>query len=113
MNNLINLARYIPAPEANLTVAYTPILLPMDGRQPLELRLTAPAIGENLPIVLLSHGFGPSNYIPSKDGYAPLAQFWVDFSTLTRAPTTDIVVGTEQPILRCRKGPQNKRRFNQ
>ncbi|EJC75277.1 putative dienelactone hydrolase [Rhizobium leguminosarum bv. trifolii WSM2012] len=70
MNNLINLAKYIPTPEAALTVAYTPIRLPMPGRQPLELRLTAPAIGTELPILLLSHGFGPSNYIPSKDGYA-------------------------------------------
>jgi predicted dienelactone hydrolase len=76
MNNLIDLARHIPTPEATLTVAYTPIRLPMPGRQPLELRLTAPATGSDLPIVLLSHGFGPSNYIPSKDGYAPLAQFW-------------------------------------
>ncbi|APO72718.1 hydrolase-like protein (plasmid) [Rhizobium gallicum] len=71
MNNLIDLAKHIPTPEAILTVAYTPIRLPMVDRQPLELRLTAPATGGNLPIVLLSHGFGPSNYIPSKDGYAP------------------------------------------
>ncbi len=70
MNNLIDLADHIPTPEATLTVAYSPIRLPMPGRQPLELRLTAPATGDNLPIVLLSHGFGPSNYIPSKDGYA-------------------------------------------
>lgn len=43
MNNLINLARHIPSPEATLTVAYTPIRLPMGDRRPLELRLTAPA----------------------------------------------------------------------
>ena len=87
MNNLIDLARYIPAPEAALTVAYTPILVPMDGRQPLELRLTAPATGNNLPVVLLSHGFGPSNYIPSKDGYAPLAQFWAERGFAVIQPT--------------------------
>ncbi len=87
MNNLINLARHIPAPEATLTVAYTPIRLPMDGRPPLELRLTAPAAGGDLPIVLLSHGFGPSNYIPSKDGYAPLAQFWAERGFAVIQPT--------------------------
>lgn len=87
MNNLINLAHHIPTPDAALTVAYTPIRLSMPDRQPLELRLTAPAAGEKLPIVLLSHGFGPSNYIPSKDGYAPLAQFWAERGFVVIQPT--------------------------
>lgn len=87
MNNLIDLAKHIPTPEATLTVAYTPIRLPMPRRQPLELRLTAPTTGGNLPIVLLSHGFGPSNYIPSKDGYAPLAQFWAERGFAVIQPT--------------------------
>ena len=55
MNNLIALAKHIPAPEGALTVAYTPLRLQMPGRQPLDLRLTAPATGDSLPIVLLSH----------------------------------------------------------
>ncbi len=46
MNNLINLAKHIPTPEATLTVAYTPIRLSMPGRQPLELRVTAPGHGD-------------------------------------------------------------------
>ncbi|WP_319531331.1 alpha/beta fold hydrolase [uncultured Cohaesibacter sp.] len=87
MNRLINLARALPAPEPSMTVAYTPILLPMPGRPPLELRLTAPVHGRNLPIVVLSHGFGPSNYIPSKDGYAPLAQFWAERGMTVVQPT--------------------------
>lgn len=87
MNNLIDLAKHIATPEAALTVAYTPIRLPMPGRQPLELRLTVPANGGKLPIVLLSHGFGPSNYIPSKDGYAPLAQFWAERGFAVIQPT--------------------------
>ncbi|MGE7370411.1 alpha/beta hydrolase family protein [Neorhizobium sp. NPDC001467] len=87
MNNLINLAKRIPTPEAALTVAYTPIRLLMPGRQPLELRLTAPASGHKLPIVLLSHGYGPSNYIPSKDGYAPLVQFWAERGFVVIQPT--------------------------
>lgn len=87
MNNLINLAKHIPTPEATLTVAYTPIRLPMPGRQPLELRVTAPANGDKLPIVLLSHGYGPSNYIPSKDGYARLAQFWAERGFVVIQPT--------------------------
>lgn len=87
MNNLIDLSRSIATPEAELTVAYTPITLPMAGRTPLELRLTAPAAGNGLPIVLLSHGAGPSKYIPSKDGYAPLAQFWAERGFAVIQPT--------------------------
>lgn len=76
MNNLINAARAIPSVEARIAASFSPVLLPMAGReQPLELRITAPMAGDNIPIVLLSHGHGPSHYIPSKDGYGPLANF--------------------------------------
>ena len=87
MNRLIDLARNLPAPEAALSVAYTPIRLPLPDRPPLELRLTAPAFGGELPVVLFSHGFGPSNYLPSKDGYAPLAQFWAERGVAVIQPT--------------------------
>ncbi|MBD0417046.1 alpha/beta hydrolase family protein [Oryzicola mucosus] len=87
MNNLIDLSRSIPTPQAALTVAYTPVVLPMAGRSPLELRVTAPAKGNALPIVLLSHGAGPSKYLPSKDGYAPLAQFWAERGFAVIQPT--------------------------
>lgn len=70
-----------------MTVAYTPIRLEMAGRQPLELRLTAPAAGDAVPIVILSHGYGPSRYLPSKDGYAPLAQFWAERGIAVIQPT--------------------------
>ncbi|MEO9338661.1 dienelactone hydrolase [Mesorhizobium sp. SB112] len=87
MNNLIDLSHSIPTPQAELTVAYAPITLPLAGRTPLELRLTGPASGGAMPIVLLSHGAGPSKYIPSKDGYAPLAQFWAERGFAVIQPT--------------------------
>lgn len=87
MNRLITLSRALPTPDPALTVAYSPIRLQMPGRQHLELRLTAPATGDALPIVIFSHGFGPSNYIPSKDGYAPLAQFWAERGIAVIQPT--------------------------
>ncbi|MGC4411028.1 dienelactone hydrolase (plasmid) [Rhizobium rosettiformans] len=86
-NNLIDIARTIPTPGAALTIAYSPILLDMIGRQPLELRLTAPAAGHRLPIVILSHGYGPSFYIASKDGYAHMAQFWAERGFAVIQPT--------------------------
>lgn len=87
MNRLINLARHLPTPDPALTVAYTPIRLALPGRPDLELRLTAPAQGRGLPIVLFSHGYGPSHYIPSKDGYAPLVQFWAERGLAAIQPT--------------------------
>ncbi|WP_386083493.1 alpha/beta hydrolase family protein [Vreelandella sp. F11] len=87
MNRLIKLSHALPTAAPAMTVAYTPIRLEMPGRQSLELRLTAPAAGDALPIVILSHGFGPSNYIPSKDGYAPLAQFWAERGIAVIQPT--------------------------
>ncbi|GGK52855.1 alpha/beta hydrolase family protein [Salinarimonas ramus] len=87
MNRLITRSRALPTPEPAATVAYTPIRLEMPGRPPLELRLTTPASGEALPIVVFSHGYGPSNSIPSKDGYAPLAQFWAERGIAVIQPT--------------------------
>lgn len=87
MNRLIDLARHLPTPEAGMTVAYTPIRLTLPNRPALELRLTAPAAGRDLPIVLFSHGYGPSHYIPSKDGYAPLVQFWAERGLAVLQPT--------------------------
>lgn len=87
MNNFIDIARHIPTPEAVLTVSYSPVRLTMEGRGQLELRVTAPAAGSRLPVVILSHGFGPSHYIPSKDGYAPLAQFWSERGFAVIQPT--------------------------
>ena len=87
MNRLIDLARALPTPDSVLTIAYTPIRRELPGRQPLELRVTAPAAGNRLPILILSHGFGPSKYIPSKDGYAPLARFWTERAMADIQPT--------------------------
>lgn len=87
MNRLIDLAHKLPTPEAAPTVAYTPIRLTLPNRPVLELRLTAPTLGRDLPIVLFSHGFGPSRYIPSKDGYAPIVQFWAERGFAVIQPT--------------------------
>lgn len=88
MNNLIDLARLIPTPEPTLAASFSPVPLPMPGRpQPLQLRVTAPVDGNCLPIVLLSHGHGPSLYLPSKDGYGPLANFLAERGFVVIQPT--------------------------
>jgi predicted dienelactone hydrolase len=77
VNNLINDALLIPVSDPLQTISISPVVIEVEDRPlPLELRITAPATGDDLPVVLLSHGHGPSLYLPSKDGYGPLVNFY-------------------------------------
>lgn len=88
MNNLIDKARRIPINEATPTVSVSPVTLAAPDRGlPLELRITAPVTGRDLPIILLSHGHGPSLYLPSKDGYGPLVNFYAEHGFAVIQPT--------------------------
>ncbi|MDX2291442.1 MULTISPECIES: alpha/beta hydrolase family protein [Streptomyces] len=58
-------------------LSFSPVVLSVPGRPvDLQVRVTAPASGTGLPVILLSHGHGPSNNLSSLNGYAPLADFW-------------------------------------
>ena len=88
MNNLIDEARHIPINEASPTISMSPVTLAAPNRGlPLEMRVTAPASGRDLPIILLSHGHGPSLYISSKDGYGPIANFYAEHGFVVIQPT--------------------------
>lgn len=92
MNNLLTDARHIPTGPSFPTLCLNPVTLPAPDRElPLELRITAPLTppsnDRDLPILLLSHGHGPSLYIPSKDGYAPLANFYAAHGFVVIQPT--------------------------
>jgi predicted dienelactone hydrolase len=88
MNNLIKDALLIPVSAPRQTISISPVVLEVEGRPiPLELRITAPASGDNLPVILLSHGHGPSFYIPSKDGYGPLVNFYAEHGFVVIQPT--------------------------
>ncbi len=65
-----------------------PITLPVVGRPvALELRVSAPVTGSGLPILLLSHGHGPSNYISSLHGYGPLTDYFAARGFVVIQPT--------------------------
>ena len=88
MNNLITNARHIPVRDAVPTLSICPVILPVSDRpQPIEMRITLPAVGDHFPIILLSHGHGPSLYIPSMNGYGPLAQFYAEQGFAVIQPT--------------------------
>ncbi|ARQ69142.1 alpha/beta hydrolase family protein [Streptomyces marincola] len=76
-------------PDASAPVlSYSPVVLPVPGRPvDLQLRVSAPATGADLPVILLSHGHGPSNNLSSLNGYAPLASFWAAHGFVVVQPT--------------------------
>jgi pimeloyl-ACP methyl ester carboxylesterase len=74
--------------DANMS-APTPVLsaraitLPAPGRgEDLQMRISASATGDDLPVILFSHGYGSS-----MDGYAPLADYWAAHGFVVIQPT--------------------------
>ncbi|MEU5700071.1 alpha/beta hydrolase family protein [Streptomyces aurantiacus] len=64
-------------------VSVKPVVLEAPGRgEDLRVRVSAPAAGDDLPIVVLSHGFGSS-----LNGYGPLADFWAAHGFVVIQPT--------------------------
>ncbi|MGI5170775.1 alpha/beta hydrolase family protein [Spirillospora sp. CA-253888] len=64
-------------------VSVRPVVLPAPGRgEDLQVRVTAPTTGHDLPIIVFSHGYGWS-----MDGYAPLADYWAARGFVVVQPT--------------------------
>ncbi len=69
-------------------MSISPVVLPAPGRVvDLQLRISAPVTGRDLPIILLSHGHGGSNHLSSLNGYAPLANFYAADGFVVIQPT--------------------------
>ncbi|MEV0421888.1 alpha/beta hydrolase family protein [Streptosporangium canum] len=69
-------------------LSVSPVVLSTPGRAvDLEVRVSAPVTGSELPVILLSHGQGYSNNLSSLNGYAPLANFWAAHGFVVIQPT--------------------------
>jgi hypothetical protein len=86
MNNLIQESLHIPISNTVSVISMSPLRLAAQDRE-LEMRITAPVTGHDLPILLLSHGHGPSLYLSSKDGYGPFANFYAEHGFVVIQPT--------------------------
>ncbi|WP_374229133.1 alpha/beta hydrolase family protein [Ktedonobacter sp. SOSP1-52] len=64
-------------------VSVKPVVLSAPGRgEDLHVRVSAPAIGHKLPILVFSHGFSLS-----LDSYGPLVDFWAAHGIVVMQPT--------------------------
>ncbi|MEU0337309.1 chlorophyllase [Streptomyces sp. NPDC006193] len=69
-------------------LSFSPVTLSVPGRPvDLEVRVSAPATGTDLPVILLSHGQGPSRNLSSLNGYAPLVSVWAAHGFVVVQPT--------------------------
>jgi predicted dienelactone hydrolase len=90
---LLGTASKLPINKAVPVVSFSPVVLPRpDGQPDLQLRVSFPfspsqATDGALPIILLSHGHGLSNYLSSLEGYAPIADFWAGHGFVVVQPT--------------------------
>ncbi|MBV9171912.1 MAG: chlorophyllase [Chloroflexi bacterium] len=88
MSTPINNAENIPVSAPAPVVSVSPVVLPAPGRPvELQVRVSAPVTGRELPIILLSHGHGNTNYLSSLIGCAPLADFWAAHGFVVIQPT--------------------------
>jgi dienelactone hydrolase len=69
------------APVAVASVRSIVLSAPKRGDD-LQLRISAPVEGADLPVILFSHGFGSS-----MDGYAPLTDYWAAHGFVVVQPT--------------------------
>ncbi len=85
---LIGKAGNVPVIAPTPVVSVSPVVLPVPGRAvDLQMRVSAPTTGRDLPIILLSHGQGMSNNLSSLNGYGPLVHFWAAHGFVVIQPT--------------------------
>jgi dienelactone hydrolase len=78
----------IPVSDATPVTSYSSVVLDMPNRPlPLEVKVSAPSTGTALPVVLLSHGHGGTNFLASSHGYGPLADFLAAHGFVVIQPT--------------------------
>lgn len=88
MNSPINSAEYIPVSAPTPFMSVSPIVFSVPGRQTeLQLKVSVPMTGADLPVILLSHGHGQSTYLSSLRGYNPLAEFYAAHGFVVIQPT--------------------------
>ena len=85
---LIGAAANISVFDPTPITSFSPVVIPAPDRPVnLQVRVTVPSTEDTLPIILLSHGQGSSNWLSSLEGYAPLYEFWAARGFAVLQPT--------------------------
>lgn len=78
----------LPVNDSTPVSTFSPVVLPVPGRVvDLQVKVSAPATGTDLPVILLSHGHGPSNFVSSLHGYGPVVDFLAAHGFVVIQPT--------------------------
>lgn len=87
-NALIGSAESIPISAPTPIVSVSPVVLTAPERaMDLQMRISAPTTGRDLPLLLFSHGYGGSNFLASMRGYGPLVDFYAAHGFVVIQPT--------------------------
>jgi fermentation-respiration switch protein FrsA (DUF1100 family) len=85
---LIGRASQLPTCTPRVFSSTSPVPVRAPGRVvDLYARVTVPNTGADLPVVLLSHGGGVTNYLSSLRGAGPLVDFWAAHGFAVIQPT--------------------------
>ena len=88
MSTTIDETVTLPVSAPTPVATFSPVVISAPGRAvDLEMKVSAPATGSDLPVILLSHGHGMSNYLSSLNGYGPLADFYAAHGFVVIQPT--------------------------
>ncbi|KAG9255843.1 Alpha/Beta hydrolase protein [Emericellopsis atlantica] len=86
-------ASLLPAQPPLPVFSIAPVTIPYPNRPvDLQLRVSAPVLSSTaakqpLPIVIISHGMGRSNWLNSLAGYEPLTHYWASQGFVVLLPT--------------------------
>ena len=88
MSNAVTDAGGIPVNDPVGVVTYEPMVLAAPDRTvDLEIKVSMPETGTELPILLFSHGHGRATFLSSIDGYGPVTKFWAAHGFVVIQPT--------------------------
>ncbi|MFE9890644.1 alpha/beta hydrolase family protein [Streptomyces scopuliridis] len=78
----------LPVGDPTSILSFSPVVLDVPDRPVrLEAKVTAPATGVGLPVIVFSHGHGAANFLSSLRGYGPLVDFWAAHGFVVIQPT--------------------------
>lgn len=75
---------YVDPGAGEVVLSAKPVVLPSPAErgEDLKVRVSAPARGDNLPVIVFNHGYGSS-----LDGYGPLTDYWAAHGFVVVQPT--------------------------